>query len=79
METEVTPPGNADGYQNKGLAREAILSTLEGSVVQDNGEEGIIDMDLAVISDVAEFSEFVHEQIDPRAGGTNHLSQHLLR
>src|SRR5260370_36553153 len=33
----------------------------------------------AAVLDEARFSEFVHEQIDPRACCANHLRQHLLR
>jgi hypothetical protein len=33
--------------------------------VQDNTEEGIVDLNLAVVFDEAQFPEFVHEKIDP--------------
>ena len=49
------------------------------SVVQDNTQERIVDVDLAVVLDEAEFPEFVHEKIDPRPRRANHLRQHLLR
>ncbi len=48
-------------------------------VVKDNTQEGIIDADLAVVLDEAQFSEFVHEKIDPGPRCANHLCQHLLR
>jgi hypothetical protein len=32
--------------------------------VQDNIQEGIVDVDLAVVLNEAEFPEFVHEEID---------------
>jgi hypothetical protein len=48
-------------------------------LVQDNTQEGRIDVDLAVILDEAQFPEFVHEEIDPGARCANHLGQHLLR
>jgi hypothetical protein len=32
--------------------------------VQDNTQEGIVDVDLAVVFDEAQFPEFVHEKID---------------
>ena len=47
--------------------------------MQDNPQQGIVDVDLAVVFDEAQFSGFVHEQIDSRACGTDHLRQHLLR
>jgi hypothetical protein len=33
-------------------------------LVQDNTQEGIVDVDLAVVFDEAQFPEFVHEKID---------------
>ena len=36
-------------------------------------------MDLAAVLDEAQFSEFVHEKIDPWACRADHLRQHLLR
>src|SRR5258708_30761386 len=48
------------------------------SVVEDDTEEGIVDVNLAVRTDEAQFVEFLHEKIDARAGGANHLREHLL-
>jgi len=42
------------------IARSEITSLL----VQDNAQEGIVDLDLAVVSNEAQFPELVHEQID---------------
>jgi hypothetical protein len=47
--------------------------------VQDNAQEGRIDVDLAVILNEAQFPEFVHEEIDSGVRCANHLGQHLLR
>jgi hypothetical protein len=47
--------------------------------VQDNAQEGIVDVDLAIVLDEAQFPEFVHEKIDASARGANPLCQHLLR
>ncbi len=47
-------------------------------VVQDDAEEGIVDVDLAVVLDEAQFAEFVHEKIDAGARCANHLRQHFL-
>jgi len=48
-------------------------------LVQDNTQQGIVDVDLAVVFDEAQFSEFVHEKIDPWACRADHLRQHFLR
>src|SRR6267143_2744977 len=48
-------------------------------VVEDYTQEGIVDVDLAVVLDEAQFPEFVHEKIDAGPRGANHLRQHLLR
>jgi hypothetical protein len=48
-------------------------------LVQDNTQEGTVDVDLPVVFDEAQSPEFVHEKIHPRACGTNHLRQYLLR
>src|ERR1700676_4676212 len=49
------------------------------SIVQHHAEEGIVDVDLAVVLDEAQFPEFVHEKINARARRANHLREHLLR
>src|SRR5229473_7546614 len=48
-------------------------------LVQDNTQEGIVDVDLAVVLDEAQLPEFVHEKIDSRPRCANHFRQHLLR
>ena len=48
-------------------------------LVEDNTQEGIVDVDLAVVLNEAEFPEFVHEKINTRPRRANHLRQHLLR
>ncbi len=47
--------------------------------VQDNTEEGIVDLNLAIVLDEAQFPKFVHKEIDPGTCCSNHLRQHLLR
>jgi len=49
------------------------------SVLQDNTQEGFVDLDLAIVLDEAQFPEFVHEKIGPGPRCANHLRQHLLR
>jgi hypothetical protein len=46
--------------------------------VENDGQEGIIDLESAVVLDEAKLLEFVHEQIDARAGCANHLRERLL-
>jgi len=48
-------------------------------VVEDYAQERIVDVDLAVVLDKAQFPEFVHEKIDAGPRCANHLRQHLLR
>ena len=33
--------------------------------MQDNTQEGIVDVDLAIVFDEARFPEFVHKEINP--------------
>jgi hypothetical protein len=41
--------------------------------VQDNTQEGSVDVDPAIVMNEAQFPEFVHEEIDPGARCANHL------
>ncbi len=41
--------------------------------VQDHTEEGIVDLNLPVVLNEAQFPEFVHEKIDPGPCCANHL------
>ena len=50
-----------------GVATMCLRKLASSLVVQDNTQEGMVDVDLAVVFDEAEFSELVHEKIDPRA------------
>jgi hypothetical protein len=47
--------------------------------VQDDAEEGTVNLEPAVVLDEAQFPEFVHEEVDARACRANHLRQDLLR
>jgi hypothetical protein len=49
-------------------------------VVQDNTQERIVDVDLAlVVVNEARLAEFVHEKIYARPRGADHFCQRLLR
>src|SRR5260370_16903792 len=55
---------------------------LERLALRDDAQKGFVDLQdspSAAVLDEAQFSEFFHEQIDPRACCANHLRQHLLR
>jgi len=47
-------------------------------LVENHGEQGLIDFDFVLIFDEAQFPEFVHEEIHARTGGTDHLGQGFL-
>ena len=75
MITRLSPVGGRETL-NKTFERAGTKVHL---VVQDNTEEGIVDLNLAIVLDEAQFLEFVHEKIDPGPRCANHLRQHLLR
>ena len=47
--------------------------------MQDDCEKGLIDLDLAIVFDKAEFPELVHKEIHARARRSDHFRQSLLR
>jgi hypothetical protein len=47
--------------------------------VQDNTQQGRVDVNVAIILNQAQTLEFVHEKVDPGARGPNHFRQRLLR
>ena len=70
--------------QRCGGSFQIVLDTLPSSessslLVQDHTQKGVVDANLAVVLDETQFSELVHEKIDPRACRADHLCQHLLR
>src|ERR1700730_9662984 len=67
-----------DGKRTKKDGNE-VFQNVYPSIVQHDTQEGSIDFNSAIVLDETELPEFVHEQIDPRAGCANHLRQSLLR
>jgi hypothetical protein len=47
--------------------------------VQDNAQEGIVDLKSAIVMNEAQFPEFIHEKVDSGARRADHLRQHFLR
>ena len=47
-------------------------------ILQDNSQEGIVDVNAVVVVDEAQSSKFVHEEINPGPGCADHLGQRLL-
>jgi len=52
---------------NVTLAAKFPMSRLSGVVVQDDGQQGTMDLQMAVVVDEAQLSELVHEKTNPRA------------
>jgi hypothetical protein len=46
---------------------------MDGSVVQDDFQEGFVYCDFAVVVYETEFPEFVHEEIHAGTGGADHF------
>src|SRR5579863_1592126 len=62
------------------LARKArtAVGAKANLVVEDNTQEGLVYLNLAIILDEAQLPEFVHEKIDAGPRCANHLRKHLL-
>src|ERR1700675_1085398 len=50
-----------------------------GLLVQDDTKEGRVDVETAIVSNEAQFPDFVHEKVDSGARCANHFRQSLLR
>ena len=46
--------------------------------MQNDSQEGIVDLKSAIVTNEAQFPEFIHEEIDPLARRADHFRQHLL-
>src|SRR5208337_1149257 len=60
------------------LRREPRTRTAAPSFLQKNVEEGVVNPNLAVIFDEAQFPEAIHKKTHSGPGCANHLSQCLL-
>jgi hypothetical protein len=61
-------PGRVRGHRPRCLGFDFANGQFEvrepaGLFVQNNRQQGLIDPDLAVVFDEAEFSEFIHEEV----------------
>src|SRR5437867_9421738 len=50
----------------------------EPLIVEDNGQQRGVDLDVSVVFDEPEIAELVHEKVDARAGRAHHLGKRLL-
>src|ERR1700692_3601362 len=57
-----------------GAQRKLVLT-----LVEDNAQEGRVDVETAIVPNEAQFPEFVHEEIDSGARCPDHFRQRLLR
>jgi len=57
---------------------EVRTKTAAPSFMQKDIEEGVVNPNLAVIFDEAQFPEAIHKKTYSRSRGANHLSQYLL-
>jgi hypothetical protein len=46
--------------------------------VQDDTQEGIVDLKSTIVPNEPQFPEFIHEKVNARARCANHFRQHLL-
>ena len=60
------------------LRREIRTKTAVRYSCREDIEEGVVNPNLAVIFDEAQFSEAIHEKTHAGSGCANHLSQYLL-
>jgi hypothetical protein len=61
------------------VKRELVLREGSRLLVQDNTQQGRVDVDPAIVLNEAQFLEFIHEEINPRPRCPNHFRQRLLR
>src|SRR3984885_15648386 len=73
----------ADPFRRYAINRKrntGMTSCASGAlVVQDDTEQRVVYLEPAVVLDESQLLEFVHEKIDARARGADHLGQGFLR
>ena len=72
---------DADGYLfTSAHSRVSVFRAVKlNLLVQDNTQEGRVDVQPAIVPNEAQFLEFIHEEIDPGARCPDHFRQSLLR
>ncbi len=56
-----------------------MQGAMRRSVVQDNAEEGVMDLQpIGIIVNKTKLPELIHEMTDPRTSGADHLGQRFL-
>ena len=68
--------GGLNGAQE---SRARVWLRVLASVAQHHAQEGVVDLQAAVVVDEPELAKLVHEEVDPRARGADHLRQDFLR
>src|SRR4029453_19687267 len=87
----VRPPGtgtetwNSKASVRRRLGRSSARSAVSKGpwgvrlLVEDDAQQGFVDLDAPVVLDEAELPELVHEVVHARARGPHHLGKDLLR
>jgi hypothetical protein len=76
VEDSTHDPGRApltERISHDDQRQELASRGARGLLVQDNTQEGSIDVQPAIVTNETQFPEFIHEKIDPRARCANHF------
>ncbi len=76
LDAERPAAGLNPRLQQRGLPSPRYILAL---VVQDNGQERAVHLDIAVVFDEPEVPELVHEEVDPRARRAHDFGERFLR
>ena len=74
----VSQPLNLEAPKGAVFHMEACTKTAAPLFIQKDVEEGVVDPNLAVIFDEAQFPEAIHKKTHARSGSANHLCQDFL-